>query len=60
LLATKLNKIKQTKYNEVACSEESGHKTNSAPAQGSPTMVAEEFPTPQVSSLQLYVTIRGN
>jgi hypothetical protein len=53
-------KIKQTKDNEVARSKEFGSKTNSTPTKNSPTMVAAEFPTPQVSSLQLYATFRGN
>jgi hypothetical protein len=53
-------KIKQMKDNEVARSEESASKTNTTPTTKSPTMVAEEFPTPQVSILQLYATFRGN
>jgi hypothetical protein len=53
-------KIKQTKDNEVARSKESGSKMNSTPTKNSPTMVAEEFPTPQVSTLQLYEIFRGN
>jgi hypothetical protein len=53
-------KIKETKDNEVSCSRDSSSKTNSTPTQKSPTMVAEEFPTPQVSNLQLYETFRGN
>jgi hypothetical protein len=53
-------KIKQTKDNEVARSEELGSKANSTLTKSSPTMVAEEFPTPQVSTLQLYATFHGN
>jgi hypothetical protein len=53
-------KIRQTKDNEVARSKESGSKTNSTPTKKSPTMVAEEFPTPQVSTSQLYETFSGN
>jgi hypothetical protein len=53
-------KIKQMKDNEVARSEESGSKMNTTPTKSSPTMVAEEFPTPQVSILQLYATFIGN
>jgi hypothetical protein len=53
-------KIKQTKDNEVACSKESGSKTISTPTKNSLTMVADKFPTPQVSNLQLYETFCGN
>jgi hypothetical protein len=53
-------KIKQTKDNEVTRLKISGSKTNSKPTENSPTTVAEEFPTPQVSNLQLYDTFRGN
>jgi hypothetical protein len=52
-------KIKQTKDNKFARSKESGSKTNSTPKK-SPTMVAEEFPTPRVSNLQLYEIFLGN
>jgi hypothetical protein len=53
-------KIKKTEDNEVAQSEVSASKTDTTPPKISPTMVAEEFPTPQVSTLQLYVTFSGN
>jgi hypothetical protein len=51
---------KQTKDNEVARSKESGSVTNYTPTKTSPTMVADEFPTPQVRSLQLCEIFRGN
>jgi hypothetical protein len=53
-------KIKQTKDNEVARSKDSGSITNSKPTKASPTMVADEFPTPQVNNVQLCETFRGN
>jgi hypothetical protein len=53
-------KIKQTKDNEVSRSKESGSVTNSTPTKTSPTMVADEFPTPQVRNLQQCETFSGN
>jgi hypothetical protein len=53
-------KIKQTKDNEVARSKESGSITNYTPTKTSPTMVADEFPTPQVHTLQLCEKFRRN
>jgi hypothetical protein len=52
-------KIKQKKDNEVARSKVSASKTNMIPPKSSPAMGAEEFPTPQVSILQMYATFLG-
>jgi hypothetical protein len=53
-------KIKQTKDNKVTRSKESGSKMNSTPTKTAPTMVADEFPTPQERNLQLCETFPGN
>jgi hypothetical protein len=53
-------KIKQTKDNGVASEMKSVPVTNSPPTNSSSTVVAEEFPTPQVRSLQLCETYCGN
>jgi hypothetical protein len=53
-------KIKQTKDNGVARHMKSITVTNSSPTKPSSTVVAEEFPTPQVRSLQLCETYCGN
>jgi hypothetical protein len=53
-------KIKQTKDNEIAWSKEYGPVINSTPTKTSPTMVADEFPTPQVRNLLLCETFGGN
>jgi hypothetical protein len=53
-------KIKQTKDNGVVCQMKYVTITNSSPTKPSSTVVAEEFPTPQVRSLQLCETYCGN
>jgi hypothetical protein len=53
-------KSKQTKNNGVARQMKSVPVTNSSPTKPSSTVVAEEFPIPQVRSLQLCETYCGN
>jgi hypothetical protein len=53
-------KIKQTKDNGVASKMRSVPVKNSSPTKPSSTVVAEEFPTPQVRLLQLCETFGGN
>jgi hypothetical protein len=53
-------KIKQTKDNGVARQMKYVPVTNYSPTKPSSTVVAEEFPTPQVRSLQLCETYCGN
>jgi hypothetical protein len=53
-------KIKQMKDNDFTRSKESGFVTNSTQTKTSPTMVADEFPTPQAHNLQLCETFCGN
>jgi hypothetical protein len=53
-------KIKKTKDNGVASEMKSVPVTNSPPTNFSSTVVAEEFPTPQVRSLQLCETYCGS
>jgi hypothetical protein len=53
-------KIKQTKDNGVARQMKSVPVTNYSPTKPSSTVVAEEFPTQQVRSLQLCETCCGN
>jgi hypothetical protein len=53
-------KIKQTKYNGDAGQMKSVPVANSSPTKPSSTVVAEEFSTPEVRSLQLCETYYGN
>jgi hypothetical protein len=52
-------KVNETKDNEVPISERASGESDTTRPKTPPNMVSEEFPTPQVSQLQLYVTFRG-